>query len=127
MKKIKGTEESIKHLLEVINELSKYEADHEITLPKWYKGYISSTPKLSMKDLPYEYVHYGSKKIPELLQIISNSTLFLLCDPEGQTRNVTNIIGDILKKYKTLKFKAKPEGSTIVTNLSFGMPAGSKV
>ena len=66
---------------------------------------------------------------PKLLEIISNDILFCMVNPDLQMRKVSDLVGDLLKRYKQLKMNIKNaeelKNTEIVRNLAIGISAGS--
>ena len=66
-----------------------------------------------------------------MLKTINDNVAFCVRDPETNMRKLYNTIGDILKRFKQLKFDDKSpdneEGDhpTVVRNYAFGQPSGA--
>ena len=64
-----------------------------------------------------------------MLEIITNNYLFTMTDPEQYMRKLTDLIGDILKRYKSLTSGVDFERikkKYVVRNLALGISAGAK-
>ena len=105
--------ESLKMVLEKQKEFEDFESENKMSLPEWYKAYILANGCSeayggylihikSMKDRPYEFVFNAIQKRSELLQIINDKFRYCLVNPEASMKNLSDIIGDILKRYKQL-------------------------
>ena len=83
-----------------------------------------------MEDRPIEYVYYAINQRPFLLSIINDNFKYCLEDPEVNMRHLYNRIGDILKRFKQLKFdEKKPDDQgvhpVVIRNYAFGQPSGA--
>ena len=64
-----------------------------------------------------------------MLEIVTNNYLFTMTDPEFYMRKLTDLIGDILKRYKNLttEFDVKKiMKKDVCRNLALGISAGAK-
>ena len=79
-----------------------------------------------MDDRPFEAIYNAMKVRPQLLSIVNTDYLFCLTSPEFYTRKLSDIIGDIFKRFKQLNVNDDDDYSDIVVrNLAFGVSAGS--
>ena len=78
-----------------------------------------------MQDRPFEFVFYALKMRLELLKIINDKYLFCLANPEFYMNKILDIVGDILKRFKSLQPGKDTLLAEIVRNVAFGIPAGA--
>ena len=77
-------------------------------MPDWYKNYLNAK-RMGMADRPFEYVYYAIKLRPQILEIVTNNNYFTMVNPELFMRKLTDLIGGILKKYKSMKLDEDPD------------------